>query len=297
MKIQVNTNNIDFFKCLSSKTRIKIIELLANESKNIGELANKLGVSSAIITRHIDQLRQSGIIETENKPGKRGLQKICSLSAREITLLFNKKVNTKSSHTVSIPVGQYSNYDIQPTCGLASPENLIGICDDPRHFSNPERFNAGIIWFQTGWVEYCIPGYLISTNPLQRIQISLELCSEFPGYKEDWPSDIHFYLNHKLLGVWQSPGDFGDKEGIYNPNWWNRGTEHGLLKTINITKKGTMIDGIKLSDTTLKQIAPEPGQDMTLRIEVPEDTENPGGVTLFGKGFGNYDQNIEIRIS
>ncbi len=297
MKMQVNTDNLNFFKCLSSKTRIKIIELLNHETKNIGELADILGVSSAIITRHINSLEQCNIIQTKNVPGKRGLQKICSLSTREVTLLFNKKNTKNNLKEVSLPVGQYTNYQVQPTCGLAAPDGLIGICDDPRYFSNPDRFNAGIIWFQTGWVEYCIPGYIFSAKPLEYIQISLELCSEFPGYKQEWPSDIYFYLNDTLLGSWQSPGDFGDKSGTYTPEWWHLGTKYGLLKTITVTEKETILDGIKLSNTTLEEIAPQPGEDMTLRIAVPEDTQNRGGITIFGKGFGNYDQNIEVSVS
>ncbi|EMW6345385.1 transcriptional regulator [Enterococcus faecium] len=33
-----------------------------------------------------------------------------------------------------------------------------------------------------------------------------------------------------------------------------------------------------------------------LRVEVKEEAENIGGCTLFGKGFGNYDQDIKIKM-
>ena len=33
-----------------------------------------------------------------------------------------------------------------------------------------------------------------------------------------------------------------------------------------------------------------------LRVEVKEEAENIGGWTLFGKGFGNYDQDIKIKM-
>jgi predicted transcriptional regulator len=29
---------------------------------------------------------------------------------------------------------------------------------------------------------------------------------------------------------------------------------------------------------------------------VKEDAEHPGGINIFGRGFGNYDQDIVLRI-
>jgi hypothetical protein len=175
-------------------------------------LADHLGISSAITTRHISLLEEAGIIRSENIPGKRGLQKLCHLAVDKITLSFEHQSMGKDYQVVSIPVGQFSAYEVSPPCGLASPEGYIGVCDDPRYFSDPAHVNAALLWFQSGWVEYRIPSYIISSRPIHAIDISLEICSEFPGYKEDWPSDIHFYLNGILIGVWTSPGDFGKKK-------------------------------------------------------------------------------------
>ena len=33
-----------------------------------------------------------------------------------------------------------------------------------------------------------------------------------------------------------------------------------------------------------------------LRIAVKDDAKHPGGVNIFGRGFGNYDQDIVLRI-
>ena len=35
---------------------------------------------------------------------------------------------------------------------------------------------------------------------------------------------------------------------------------------------------------------------MRFRIGVPDTAKNIGGMTIFGKGFGNYDQNIRMRL-
>ncbi len=34
---------------------------------------------------------------------------------------------------------------------------------------------------------------------------------------------------------------------------------------------------------------------MRLRIESAQEAQHPGGINLFGKQFGDYDQDIEIR--
>ncbi len=295
MRAQVSVKNIKLFECLSSATRIRILELLCEGSRNIGELASLLGISSAITTRHIALLEEVNLIQTKNVPGKRGIQKICSLAVNEIVLNFEKHNMHKEYKKVSIPIGQYSSYEVAPTCGLSSQEGFIGVKDDPRYFSDPSHIKAALLWFKTGWVEYRIPSYIISAQALREIEISLELCSEFPSYKDDWPSDIHFYLNGVLLGVWTSPGDFGSGKGTFTPDWWNLGTEYGLLKNISITNDGCKLDGIHLSDVKLGQIPITNGEDLILRIAVPAGARNPGGVNLFGRGFGNYDQDIEVR--
>jgi predicted transcriptional regulator len=271
------------------------LELLGEGSKNIGELASLLGISSAITTRHIALLEEVNLIRTENIPGKRGIQKLCSLITNEIILTFEKNIAKKNYKSVSIPIGQYSAYEVTPTCGLASREGFIGVNDDPRYFSDPSHINAALLWFNTGWVEYRIPSYIISAQSLMEIEISLELCSEYPKYNDNWLSDIHFYLNGILLGVWTSPGDFGSRKGTYTPEWWKSGTEHGLMKTIRITKDECMLDGIHLSNATLNHIPIVNGEDLKLRIAVPSNARNPGGINLFGRGFGNYDQDIEVR--
>ena len=77
MKIRVCAENAALFACLASKTRLQIIELLA---------ADRLGVSAAITTRHVALMEECGLLLTETLPAKRGMQKLCRLNVRQITL-------------------------------------------------------------------------------------------------------------------------------------------------------------------------------------------------------------------
>ncbi|MGZ9584891.1 ArsR/SmtB family transcription factor [Paenibacillus marinisediminis] len=295
--IEVNSDNLSFLECLSSGTRIRIIELLNDRPMNISELAEVLDVSSAITTKHIQKLESAGIVACESTGGKRGRQKLCSLQLDAINLQFrSSKPQPKKSYTFSIPVGQYSAFEVNPTCGLASESKMIGMVDDPRYFSDPEHVQAKHLWFGSGWVEYGIPNFLLRNQELKRLEISLEICSEAPGFNERWPSDISFFINGIEAAMWTSPGDFGSKPGIYTPDWWNQGTQHGQLKTLIVTEVGTYIDGVQVSDVTTRMLGIEFNKELTLRIASLITAEHCGGVSLFGKGFGNYDQEIEVNM-
>lgn len=299
MNIEVAKRHIAFFQCFSSENKLYIIELLRESPRNIMELAKILGVSSAIITRHISALERAGIVKSELVPAKRGQQKICRIAKEQIVLDFSKShIREENTMEMVLPIGKYSGFYVEPTCGLASTRKYIGIVDDPRYFSNPEASEAGMIWLESGYLEYTLPSYLFDyPDKISAITISMEICSEYPKFKNEHPSDIVFSLNGVKLGIWTSPGSFGDKKGLYTPSWFTCGTEYGLLKYLRIDEEGTYIDGLKISDVKIKGLDLSNKTNQVLRIASPKDVENPGGITLFGKGFGNHNQDINIIIS
>ncbi|QHT62305.1 helix-turn-helix domain-containing protein [Paenibacillus lycopersici] len=298
MNIQVTTANMAILECFASETRVRIIELLDRAPRSIKELATELGVSSAIVTKHIQKLEGAGFVGTDSVSGARGRLKMCRLLPDAVTLqLRSPAVPDASRYAVSIPVGQYTDFKVKPTCGLASETSMIGIVDDPRYFWDPEHVKAKALWFGSGFVEYRIPNYLVGTQTVTSVTISLEICSEAPGYNENWPSDITFSVNGRELGTWTCPGDFGAQKGVFTPDWWYHGTQHGLLKTIAIRKDGTFLDGIRLSGLTPAELGIKPNDELRLRLACPETAAHCGGISLFGRQFGNYDQDIEVVIT
>lgn len=296
MNLEIKCKNLNFFECISSETRIKIIELLDIGPMNIKDIAKALNISSAIVTKHIQKMEEAGIITCETFAGKRGTQKICSLLLDEVILKFrNNKVAETNNYTISIPIGQYSATKVKPTCGLVSEKKIIGIMDDPRYFADPEHVSASLLWFANGFIEYSIPNFVENNKKYRSLEISFEICSEAPGYNENWPSDIYFYLNNELIGRWTCPGDFGSTHGVFTPVWWT-GTQYGLLKRITVDVTGSFIDGVRISDKTINNFNISYAEAMTFRIESREVTENPGGVSLFGKNFGNYNQDILVTV-
>ena len=126
----------------------------------------------------------------------------------------------------------------------------------------------------------------------------MELSSEVPGTAADWPSDITVSVNGIDIGTWTSPGDFGDKRGVYTPDWWKlRGSQYGKLKSWRVTGDGTYVDGMKISPISLKELDLGNHHSIRLRIGVKDDAKHPGGINIFGRGFGNYDQDIVLRVN
>ena len=69
-----------------------------------------------------------------------------------------------------------------------------------------------------------------------------------------------------------------------------------MLKSWTIRSDGTYIDGHKISPITLKELDLDTHHSIRLRIEVKEDAKHRGGINIFGRGFGNYDQDITMRL-
>ncbi|MBB3114394.1 putative transcriptional regulator [Paenibacillus phyllosphaerae] len=297
MKIEVSTANMKFLECISSPTRVRIIELLRGESQNITSLSQILGIQPPIVTRHIQMLEEAGIVRSELVPGKRGMQKRCTLLLEEATLSFKSEQSgpIPGCHRTRVPLGQYSNFAVSPPCGLVSVDKRIGMCDDPRYFDDPERMNARMLWFARGFVEYRIPNYLVRGERPTMLEVTMEICSEAPCSHAEQPSDITFMVNGMALGTWTCPGDYAHPRGKYTPHWWTK-TQYGLLKTIRVDKTGTYIDGVRASSITLADLAIRPGSELLLRITSLDDARHSGGVSLFGSGFGNYDQDIEAAL-
>lgn len=290
-------SGIDIFKALSSEIRIQILELLAqNQAMNLNELAGKLNLSNGAVTMHIKKLEDSGLIEVNTSVGKHGIQKICYLNKDKLMVDLRSK-ETENLYEVEIQVGHYSNYAVLPTCGLATKDSIIGDFDDPRYFADPQRINSEIVWLTEGFLEYRIPNYLKSNQAFREIQFCLELGSEAPGYCDNYPSDIYFYLNGIELGFWTSPGDFGDTRGTFNPDWWPPHlNQYGMLKLIRINREGSFIDGCRISDVTLDSIGLDYKSELTFRLAVTDKSVNKRGMTVYGKHFGNYGQDISARV-
>ncbi len=280
---------------MGSPTRYALVRLVAERPRCINELAEEMHVSAAAVSRHVDILQQAGLVFCTVTPGWHGQRRVVHLArdTLQIRLRSGDQADVQSFH---IPVGSYTAWQATPTCGLASPERFIGQLDDPHSFHLPERIHAGLLWFAAGYVEYEIRTPLPPVSRMTAMELVLEIGSEAVGVNPNWPSTILFSIGGVCLGSWTSPGDFGLRRGAYTPLFVpDTINQYGLLKVLRVDRQGSTMDGAPMSTVTLGDLMLEPDL-VRIRIAAPESARHPGGLTLYGNGFGNYGRDPLLRI-
>ncbi len=297
LELRIN-EALDVFRALALESRIVILQLLATGDKNINELGAALGISQPTVTKHIQQLEQAGLVRSEYMPGLQGMQKRCHLRRDRLIIQIPAQASSEERvDEVTMPIGLYTLANPGGTCGLANRTKFIGFLDKPQAFYAPERASAEILWMATGFVEYTFPNDLPTSMEIDRLELSMEICSEAPDHNPDWPSDITVWINDVEVGTWTSPGDFGGRRGLLNPDWWvEHMTQFGLLKIWSVDEVGSYVDGNQVSEVNLSKLFIVPQQPITIRIGVKPDAEHQGGFNLFGRGFGNYAQDLVLRL-
>jgi len=287
-------------KALASEPRLRMLELLSDRLCNVSEISDALDIPLSTANRDIGILEEAGLLRSELTPATRGLQKMCQRVYDTIQIQLpthNEPVVEKAIET-SMPVGAYVDFQVSPTCGLTSETGIIGLFDDPASFYEPDHIRAQLLWFHYGYVEYRFPNRLPRKAIPEKLRLTLEVCSEAPMHHEDWPSDITVWINNTEIGTWTSPADFGGKRGVLTPEWWEtRNTQYGLLKVWQVNEEGSFVDGMKISPVHLEDLQITEHDFISVRIGVKPEAINVGGINIFGSKFGNYPQDIVLRLN
>lgn len=293
-----DARSVEVFKALASEGRLAILRYVGDRRVSVTQIASDLGMPASTANRQVALLEEAGLLETQMLPASRGLQKVCSRSVSAILIDLPSDVHARDEATaISMPIGAYTSFDVQPTCGLAGPSAIIGLLDDPHSFYDPERIGAQLLWFRAGYVEYQFPYRVPAGADVLALELTAEVCSEAPMHDPEWPSDISVWINSVHLGAWTSPGDFGGQRGYLTPAWWpSVSTQFGVQKRWRVGMNGTTIDGIGLSGVKVQELGLEPRRPITVRIGVRADARRVGGINLFGRGFGNYPHDLELRM-
>lgn len=294
-----SNDSVEVMKALASEPRMMILDLLNSSEMNLNEISEILDMPAPSVTVNVKKLEEAGLIETEYETGSHGSRKICRRTYDSIVVKFpGANIDFENNLVeISMPIGNYKEFDVEPTCGLATEKNYIGILDDERAFLEPEHIYAQLLWFKKGYVKYKFPNNLASNSKLSSLEISMEICSEAPHYNKEYPSDITLWINGTEIGTWTSPGDFGGQQGKLNPEWWNPDqTQYGLLKLWSVKNNGAFIDGKKLSEVSLDDLNIMGQKFIDIKIGIKDDAKNVGGLNLFGRKFGNYEQDLLLRL-
>jgi predicted transcriptional regulator len=285
-------------KGLASIVRLKILELLRHGERNVNEIKHEMGLPQSTIATNIMILQDAKLIETRSLKAHKGTQKICSALYDEFIVKFSEPKPLNDVIEVEMPIGLFIEYNVAPPCGMCSTDKIIGYLDTPASFLEPERVKAGLLWFEKGHVVYQFPNNAFyQKKPVSKLEVTAELSSETPGTNPHWRSDITLWVNGVEIGTWISPGDFGDKRGTYTPQWWKlEGSQYGLNKVWSVTADGSFIDGLQVSKVPLSGLRLSDHHSIKVKFGIKEDAQNIGGLNIFGRGFGNYDQDIVLRL-
>ncbi len=286
---------------LASPVRVRILRLLRrNGPLNVNQIAEALDLPQSTIASNIQILEDAELIETRVGRATKGQQKVCAARFDEIVVRLDPQEPSREKNLIEVemPLGLYTSYSVSAPCGLCSTRSIMGVLDVPDLFLDPCRVQAALIWFGRGYVEYKFPNNAkVLNSPVAALEFIMELSSEVPGTNTNWPSDISLWVNDVKVGTWTSPGDYGDRRGAFTPRWWKlEGSQYGILTRWHISSRGTFIGDDQLSDVTIEQLRLPEHHSIRLRIGIDDDGGRPGGVNIFGRGFGNHDQDILMRL-
>lgn len=286
---------------LASPVRLRILRLLNRQGpKNINQIAEILGLPQSTIVTNVQVLEEAELISTSLGKATKGQQKVCAARYTEIVVNLDPDDPSRENNVVEVemPLGLYTNSDVSAPCGLCSTERILGVLDVPELFLDPRRVQAALIWFGRGYVEYKFPNNAkVLNRKVEALEFEMEMSSEVPGTNSDWPSDISLWVNERKIGTWTCPGDYGDRRGAYTPHWWKlEGSQYGILTTWRITAEGTFLGERRLSDVTIEELDLDRHHSIKMRVGIDEREGRPGGVNIFGRGFGNHNQDIKMRL-
>lgn len=285
-------------KALSSRERIRILQLISRQPMNLYEISVNLSIPFSSVHRHIKVLSDAEMIITDYKPTKKRHEKVCALGM--VTAMFNfgqPPLSDPLLTSVEMPIGMYRDCAIDPPCGMLSSEGKLGTFDTPSVFYGPNTSQAELLWFNKGYVAYRFPNER-RNEPIEAVSFSFELCSETMYYNNKWESDIFVEINNRYCATIHSLGDYGGRRGNLSPDFWElTNTQFGKLYTVTVNKNGVFLDEafhsnhFKIDNLNLSE---KPFID--LKIGVKEDAAHVGGMNLFGKNFGDYNQAIVMTI-
>ena len=294
-------------KALSSPVRLDILKLLLFSSMNVKQIAQALNQPLSSTALNIQILEDAGLILSETTYNSQGKMRICYRQFDSVDIvLFDKDdeldQDAAQKTEITLPIGSFSSYEeISAPCGMAGKTDKLGTDDNPEIFYSPHRGKAELIWFMSGALEYRIPCPK-NGKGIKRFEISFEACSEAPNYNNNFKSDITVWVNGVEIGTWVSPGDFGGRKGQFSPEYWpSNMTQYGMLTTWSVSETGTNMNNeflsyVNVSNCKLKKDDLKKTPYISVKLGVKPDALHRGGINLFGKSFGDFSQDIVIRM-
>lgn len=95
LQLDFSDRSLPVFEALASPVRLKILRHLSQSPANVQQLAEMLGLSSAIVTMHVRKLEEAQLICCTSLPGRRGRQKLCTFELESMSCDLPSKKATR----------------------------------------------------------------------------------------------------------------------------------------------------------------------------------------------------------
>jgi len=287
---------------LSNETRLQILNQLQKENKTIPQLAQENNLAITSVVYHTEILANAGLIDISLTPAQKGDVRTCYKVLRNFNLKIEQPQQIKERKKqieLTCGVGTFIDCSTDFDCSFATTERVyINRWDSV--YRN-ERYLAELIWANKGFLKYAFANDFAKNNACEEIELSLEICSEAINYDNHFKSDVTFWINDKELCTYTCLGDFGDRHGKLNPDWWHlqeSPTQYGQLVTIKINENGVFLNGDLVNKkVNIKNLKLEQGNKLTFTLGNKDGIVNQGGFNLFGKSFGDYPQDILLKAT
>ena len=288
---------LSFGKAFSSPLRIRLLRTLLSEHLTLVEIAHRFDISNSNALFHLSTLEEAGLVESSYLPSKKGIAKVYTTSIRQFSCLFHKEEATRRSLVVYEQherIGNYVDADFSEF-RFAIKDRLFR--PNLSELFSPERRDAELLWTRNaGFVEYAFSNSFCFQGELKALSVSFEVCSETINFRRDWKSELILSINGQEVGAYLSTGDFGDRKGLLNPDWWSdASTQYGHLVTLTVTDEGSFINDKPVSQISLSSLNLSQGRSFRFRLACDASSNYCGGFNLFGAGFGDFAQDIIVR--
>lgn len=282
---------------LSSPVRLKILRQINTPpyAFSVPELVKKLGIPTTTLLFHLEKLEKADVLKMTYTSASSGTTRKVSRKLHDAGISFYylaevQKVK-ETSVTQSVSVGAYHDFtgDVINFATNDFVYNKIG--DDVFH---EKRLEAQLVFAPSGTISYMFSNKMCRLRKVKKIVVSLEICSEAPYYNNDYLSDVTFWINGNELTTYTIKGDYGDRRGNLNPEWWSdESTQYGELLSITVDDNGVSLNGImKNKSVTLSKLGLDNGNRIEFTFGNKNTALNVGGFNVFGKSFGDHPQDI-----
>lgn len=91
----------EFFKTLGHPARIRVLELLSERDRSVGELLPEIGIESSNLSQQLGVLRRAGVVDAR-KDGNTVIYSIASPDIAELLVVARKVLSRMLSDRVAV---------------------------------------------------------------------------------------------------------------------------------------------------------------------------------------------------